>query len=98
MLARIAQGRGEAYRHGGEEFVLITPNLDAREAEALAEKLRSTFEQHRFDIDGRSEAVTVSVGVAVWPYSGSSYDEVLAAANRAEAEAKKTRNVVRVAS
>lgn len=98
LLVKLVQGRGEAYRHGGEEFVLLLPNLDAEEARAFAEKLRKTFEEHRFVVDGGVEGVTVSIGVAVWPMAGATYTEVLEAANRAEVEAKKTRNTVVLAS
>jgi diguanylate cyclase (GGDEF)-like protein len=97
LLTKLVHSRGEAYRHGGEEFLLIMPNVDRREAEAFAEKVRATFEAHEFKVGGEVVPVTVSVGVAVWPDSGNTYDEVLGAANRAEVEAKKTRNTVRVA-
>lgn len=96
-LARLVHSRGEAYRHGGEEFLLIMPNLDRREAEAFAEKVRASFDEGRFKVAGETVRITVSVGVAVWPDSGTTYQEVLEAANGAEVEAKKTRNTVRVA-
>ena len=97
LLAKLVQGRGEAYRYGGEEFLLILRNVDAQEAEVFGEKVRKAFEGHSFEIDGKVEKVTVSVGVAVWPEHGATYQEVLVAANRAEAEAKQTRNTVKVA-
>lgn len=97
MLAELVHGRGEAYRYGGEEFVLIVPNHDRTEAEAFADKLRKAFDEQGFEIDGTMEKVTVSVGVALCPEHGATYKEVLAAANRAEADAKQTRNTVKVA-
>lgn len=97
LLAKLVQGRAGAYRYGGEEFLLILPNLDGREAEAFAEKVRETFEQSRFEVDGGVEQVTVSIGVAIWPRNGEAYQQVLEAANAAEREAKKTRNTVKVA-
>jgi diguanylate cyclase (GGDEF)-like protein len=97
LLAKLVQGRGEAYRQGGEEFVIVMPNLDPAEAAAFGEKVRGAFAQRTFATGSSEERVTVSVGVAVWPEHGATYEAVLAAANRAEAEAKKTRNVVRIA-
>ncbi len=97
LLAKLVHSRGEAYRHGGEEFLLIMPNLDRREAEAFAEKVRAAFEAREIKVGSETVRVTVSVGVAVWPDSGKTYGEVLGAANRAEVEAKDTRNAVRVA-
>jgi diguanylate cyclase (GGDEF)-like protein len=97
LLAKLIQGRGEAYRQGGEEFVMILPNLDVEEARMFGEKVRAAFEEGPFEAEGKRERVTVSVGVAVWPEHGTSYEAVLAAANRAEAEGKKTHNSVKLA-
>jgi len=92
LLARIATERGEAYRQGGEEFVVILPNHDRQEARTFGEKLRVCFAQTSFDVDETTLQLTVSVGIAVWPEHGSSYDEVLEKANDAEAQAKRSKN------
>ncbi len=97
LLAKLVQGRGEAYRYGGEEFVIIVPNLDAREAKAFAEKVRDTFERQSFSIRGQTQKITLSIGVALWPENGATYDQVVQAANDAEAKAKQARNAVKVA-
>jgi len=49
-------------------------------------------------VDDNTEQLTISIGVASWPANGTTYQEVLEAANRAETEAKKTRNTVKVAA
>ncbi len=97
LLVRLVQGRGEAYRHGGEEFLVMMPNLDTSEARAFAEKVREIFERHPFRVNGETQKITFSIGVALWPENGTTYDEVLAAANKAEARAKQVRNTVKVA-
>lgn len=97
LLVKLVQGRGDAYRHGGEEFVIIMPNLDTREARAFAEKVRELFEQHPFQVKGETQKITLSIGVALWPENGTTYGEVLTAANNAEAKAKQVRNTVKVA-
>lgn len=97
LLSKLVQGRGESYRHGGEEFVIIMPNLDSREAVAFAEKIREAFESQSFQVQDEIVNITLSIGVALWPVNGPNYDEVLAAANRAEAQAKQTRNTVKAA-
>lgn len=48
-------------RWGGEEFLVLAPSTDAREAAALAEKLRRLVEGERFPEIG---AITVSFGVS----------------------------------
>jgi diguanylate cyclase (GGDEF)-like protein len=65
MLAKLVQGRGEAYRHGGEEFVIVVPNLDAAEAVAFGETVRGAFEQRTFATGNSEERVTVSVGIGM---------------------------------
>lgn len=52
-------------RYGGEEFVLILPNVSIEAAYVIAERARHAFaEAHKF-IDGRPLAATVSAGVAL---------------------------------
>jgi len=93
-----AASRGGAYRHGGEEFVVILPNHDRDEALAFAEKIRAAFEAHTFKMGEDEERLTVSVGVALWPYHGETFNRVLQAANNAERIAKtEGRNRVKLA-
>jgi diguanylate cyclase (GGDEF)-like protein len=86
--------RGEAAKHGGDEYVLILPNHDATEAVAFSEKLRRAFEQHKFAVAGDDVRITVSIGVAMWPLHGSTYEEVLTKSSAAKQTAKAGRNRV----
>lgn len=92
LIRDLAHRRGDAYRQGGEEFVIILSNLDPSEAMAFAEKVRSVFERTEFKVGEKQERITVSVGVALWSQHGTNYDEVLKRANQAEADAKQSRN------
>ncbi len=97
LLRQVTAHRGGAYRHGGEEFVVLLPNHNSEEAMLFAEKLRKAFETYRFQVSLRDEALTVSIGVAIWPDHGETLSEVLEAANRAEHMAKSEgRNTVRM--
>jgi len=50
---------------GGEEFVIILPETDAKGAYSVAEKLRNLLELHEFYLsDGKSIHVTASFGVS----------------------------------
>jgi diguanylate cyclase (GGDEF)-like protein len=54
-----------AARFGGEEFAVVLPNADARSGLNLAERMRTAVEAEPFELpDGRTLAVTVSIGVA----------------------------------
>ncbi|OYT19925.1 MAG: hypothetical protein CCU26_09125 [Nitrospira sp. UW-LDO-01] len=86
--------RGQAAKHGGDEYVLILPNHDATEAVAFSEKLRRRFEQHIFTVAGDKVSITISIGVALWPLHGPTYDDVLTKASSAKQSAKAHRNRV----
>jgi diguanylate cyclase (GGDEF)-like protein len=53
-------------RYGGEEFALITPELELHNAVRVAERIRKAVESHPFSIKRRDPSctVTISLGVA----------------------------------
>ncbi|WP_062202774.1 PleD family two-component system response regulator [Aureimonas sp. AU12] len=53
-----------ACRIGGEEFVVLMPDVDCAAAEAIAERLRVTVAEETFQIGDERISVTVSVGFA----------------------------------
>jgi diguanylate cyclase (GGDEF)-like protein len=91
-------------RFGGEEFVLLLPDADTKEAEAAGERIRQTIsELHVPTTDKRGGPVaiserTTSIGVAVYPVHADALDTLLQAADAAVYEAKEGgRNQVRLA-
>ena len=78
-----------SFRYGGEEFTVILPGTDAEGALRSAERLRSMIAQRVFGLpNGKKGSVTVSIGVAVYPDSGSNPDTLVAAADAALYRAK----------
>jgi len=79
-----------ACRHGGEEFMLILPGLDAATAASTAERVRVRIAQGTTDPAlGLPERVTISLGVAVIvPDADHTPAELLAAADAALYRAK----------
>jgi len=53
-------------RYGGDEFIVISPESDARAAFIIAEKLRRAVESYEFEIEGRAVNTTISVGFATF--------------------------------
>lgn len=53
-----------AARQGGEEFAVLLRHTDAPRAYAIAERIRQSIEEHRFEHEGRVLRVTVSIGLA----------------------------------
>ncbi len=92
--------RGAAYRHGGEELLIMLPNCGVGETVQFAENLCARIEAQEFSIEGHGRVhLTVSAGVAAWPGHGKTLDEVIHAANKAEHAAKEAgKNCVHVAT
>lgn len=66
-----------ACRYGGDEFVIMLPEVDGQEsAAAVAEKIRSQLSAP-YLVDHRTVTVTASIGVAVYPVDGQDYDALM---------------------
>ena len=81
-----------AVRYGGEEFILLLPNLDAASAFTLAEKIRNAMGQAVKDGESRrpDEKITISLGVAATiPAEGKKPDNLILEADKAMYEAKR---------
>lgn len=90
---------GEPYflcRYGGDEFVVILPQVSRRQAHHLAERLREKVASYAFQtVSLESVKLTVSIGVAVFSEETPSLTWALEAADRALYSAKrKDRNCV----
>lgn len=53
-------------RIGGEEFVIILPDSDAKSAYQFAERLRDKIQQLSIIVDDKCIKITVSIGVSQW--------------------------------
>ncbi|MGH6739194.1 MAG: GGDEF domain-containing protein [Bradyrhizobium sp.] len=78
-------------RIGGEEFVLLLPETDQASAEAAAERLRTSVQDHPLSLpDGATLRVTISIGIADAALSMASFEVLLKRADEALYEAKRT--------
>ncbi len=75
-------------RYGGEEFVLLLPETDLVGSRILAEKVRLAMADEPVEHNGKTRTVTLSLGVAAYPHSGTSVRTLLAAAQEALKRAK----------
>jgi len=76
-------------RFGGEEFVVILPELSMEEALARAESLRHIVSEIRLHYRGEAlHDVTISIGVAMYPYNAETVEQLLWSADRALYQAK----------
>lgn len=93
VLVRVAAILKEAVRevdsvsrYGGEEFVIVMPEAGEAEAATLAERLRRRIADEPF----AHRQVTISLGVAQYPLQGEGADALIAAADAALYEAKRS--------
>ena len=74
-------------RYGGEEFVVLLPETEMNGAAILAERIRTSVEEHRFGQDGLH--VTVSGGLCDFPFHAHDYAELIGNADEALFRAKR---------
>lgn len=78
-------------RYGGDEFVILLPQTNAKNALKMAERIRLRVEQHVFSINELKLKGTISVGVATVPEKNiTSSLELLESADKALYEAKRS--------
>ena len=99
LIRNGARGGDLPCRYGGEEFLLVLPNVALDTAVERAEQLRHAFENEKFPFNGALISTTVSIGVAMFPEHGRSRMALIDSADRALYSAKGSgRNRVIVAS
>jgi diguanylate cyclase (GGDEF)-like protein len=70
-------------RYAGDEFVVVLSDCSRREAEARAEQIQAAIESMETMVrPGVLVRASVSVGVAISPEDGDSYEDLLTAADR----------------
>lgn len=93
-----------AFRHGGEEFMILLPETNTAGANIVAERLSQAVSSRPFQVrlpgDGRVVEldITISLGIAVFGEHGSNSNEIISAADGALYAAKSAgRDTWRVA-
>jgi diguanylate cyclase (GGDEF)-like protein len=87
MLATVRED-DTVSRPGGDEFIIILPNTNANGATRVAEKLRHAIAQ-AYRIDNHELIVTASIGIAIYPDDGKSFEVLSQCADIAMYRAKQ---------
>jgi len=77
----------QAFRYGGDEFVVILPQTARGDAYVVAERVRAQIAE---EMEKRAIAVTCSIGLASYPADGVVADELVDVADNALYHAKRT--------
>lgn len=77
-------------RYGGEEFLIVLMESEPQATDEIAEKIRSTVEQHRFILpEGVLARKNISIGVADFPQDANTMYQAIKFADVALYEAKR---------
>lgn len=85
VLAAAVRDMDLVARYGGEEFAIILPRCDQHDAIRVIERITNSVRQHE-DLEG----VTLSSGVATIPFNAQEGRSLVAAADEALYESKRT--------
>lgn len=98
ILSASAREYDLAARFGGEEFLILCDNADQETTRAVAERIRSRFENHTIATgDGHQVQITVSLGICSASSCERAVDQLLKTADTALYRAKESgRNRIEV--
>ena len=88
LIKQYSRGGDIICRYGGEEFLLILPNMAREAAIARAEQIRLAFAAALMSYNATVIRATASFGVAAFPDDGHEIDVLIAAADKALYAAK----------
>ena len=97
LLRENTRSTNIAARYGGEEFILLLPDTQSQAAIKCAENIRRLIETHAFLYREKQPlgCVSISGGVATFPFDGKTVEEIIKHADEALYAAKASgRNCV----
>ncbi|MBP7216497.1 MAG: sensor domain-containing diguanylate cyclase [Candidatus Omnitrophica bacterium] len=85
LIKRQSRKMDYVCRYGGEEFTIILPQTDKREAFMIAERLRENIHNQPFVHEEilPAKKLSVSMGIATLPGNGTTPSELIAASDKA---------------
>jgi len=90
LLLKHVRGEDITTRYGGDEFIIVLPDASPEVTCQRAKLICEDVKQIRLQFDGQTlEAVTLSLGIAVFPEHGSTSTVLLKAADDALYRAKR---------
>lgn len=92
LLKENSRGMDVIARYGGEEFIALLPNTDKNGGSIYGEKIRRLVENYPFKHREKqpSSCVSISGGIATFPFDGDSIDAVIKHADEALYSSKRS--------
>lgn len=90
LLAGRARSSDVVCRYGGEEYVVLLPNMTAHTALVRAEEYRSQLQALGISFEDKTLHTTLSIGMASFPKHGNTVHELIRLADAALYQAKQT--------
>ncbi|MFO7712673.1 MAG: diguanylate cyclase [Dehalococcoidia bacterium] len=87
MIKGSIRNADQAFRYGGDEFIVILPDTNVNDAHVVAERVRKTLAD---EMKRKEVAVTCSIGLAGYPSDGVISGELVTVADTALYFAKRT--------
>ena len=78
-----------AVRYGGEEFVMIFPDMNLNQVLAVCKEMHEEIQKKVFFMDGSGVHINVSIGIASYPENCYKADELIDSADKAMYYSKK---------
>lgn len=89
ILRRVVADKGIVCRYGGEEFTVLLPHYDSKQAYDLAERIRTNIEASFLNSnDVTQRFLTASIGICTYPHAAPDPQELLKRADLAMYKAK----------
>lgn len=91
IIRETTNGSDGVFRYGGEEFVVLLDNHSCKEAFYIAEKIRlKIYNSNVIKSYCNSEILSISIGLAVYPYDGENIDTLIDKADKAMYHVKES--------
>jgi diguanylate cyclase (GGDEF)-like protein len=88
-IKKVIRERDIAVRYGGDEYIVILPDTDKATAALIAERIRREVNDEPFVAYGHKKfKISVTLGVATYPFDAKDRDELIGKADKAMYEGK----------